>query len=706
MRRLQRSGLTSLILLAGAASVARAQTTPDPTAPAAEEPLEILEGKSDIAEISLTDLLNQEIDVAAKTPLTLRDSPGVITVVTREEILASGARNLVDVLQLVPGFAGESDVEGSTSVVFRGLNATDGRILILVDGQIYNELLYSFPQLGDRFPIEQIERVEIIRGPGSAIYGGFAELAVINIVTRSATAVSTTLGQFDGPYARQTLSLSVLQKAKDAEVSLAVYFGRTHRSNHVYTDYYGEQFKMTGGAQEQPRFVNLGARWRDLKIRMIFDDYREKVRDNYDASTPEPYMVSYRSYYASAAYDLKLSHQLTVTPRLAYMWQRPWYMSETPPDGQLDASGVNPFYEKSAQRVISTLSASYDLLDCAEKGSCSDSVTKLAKRLNLLGGVEYYIDRGKTLDLQAAADGIGYQSPLECSEPDPLMCDPTVTHGNTAVFAQVLDESVAGIVTLGARFEHNSVYGNSFVPRAAYTKVLGPAHVKALASSSFRAPSYENISLAFPGDEVTPERTRSFEIEAGYQITPNAIVTGNVFDTKVKNPIIYQYDPVTAEEGYANQPNTGSRGAELEARVRTKRFWATGSYSVYSTVDNGVETFSVPGKPTVLLGIPKHKFTLLSSIEVIKNLRVNPQLIWMSGKYYYSDYDVVSKGDDELLASLFFAYHSLGFENLDVSAGVHNILDTEWWLVQPYNGFHPRVPGPSREYLLRVSWEM
>src|SRR4051812_47227501 len=83
----------------------------------------------DIQELSLEDLLNPEVQVASKTPLTMRDAPGILTVVQHDEIVRSGARDLMDILQLVPGFSFGVDVEGVVSLGFRGLWGHEGKIL-------------------------------------------------------------------------------------------------------------------------------------------------------------------------------------------------------------------------------------------------------------------------------------------------------------------------------------------------------------------------------------------------------------------------------------------------------------------------------------------------------------------------------------------------------------------------------------------------
>ena len=133
--------------------------------------------------LSLEELMNVNVTVASHTPLTNRESPGIVTVITQDEIRKTGANDLMEVLKLVPGFDFGVDIQGIVGIGIRGNWANEGKVLMLIDGIELNEELYSTLQFGGHYPIEIINRIEIIRGPGSAIYGGNAEYAVINIIT-------------------------------------------------------------------------------------------------------------------------------------------------------------------------------------------------------------------------------------------------------------------------------------------------------------------------------------------------------------------------------------------------------------------------------------------------------------------------------------------------------------------------------------------
>ena len=155
-----------------------------------------------------------------------------------------------------------------------------------------NERLYSTLQLGNHFPVDHIERIEVIRGPGSVIYGGNAELAVINVITRGPEqlqggAATLTYGQLDGGFARRTLSLAAGQVFSGVEglsASVSGTFGEGQRSGRTYTDAGGQRVLLAAGnARLDPRQFNLGVRYRDLQLRLLYDDFQTTTRDGYDA---------------------------------------------------------------------------------------------------------------------------------------------------------------------------------------------------------------------------------------------------------------------------------------------------------------------------------------------------------------------------------------------------------------------------------------
>jgi len=132
------------------------------------------------------------VTAASKHAQSSRDAPARVTVITREDIDSFGYRTLAEALRAVPGFYLSSD-RNYDHVGVRGFlrpNDFNDRILLLVNGHTYNNDLYQQAYLGQDFGIdlEAVDHIEVIRGPGSALYGGNAFFAVVNVVTTTGHA--------------------------------------------------------------------------------------------------------------------------------------------------------------------------------------------------------------------------------------------------------------------------------------------------------------------------------------------------------------------------------------------------------------------------------------------------------------------------------------------------------------------------------------
>ena len=147
----------------------------------------------DLSEVSLEELSNIQVYSASKHLQSASDAPASVTVVTADEIQKYGYRNLADILRSVPGFYVTYDRD-YTFVGVRGfgrLGDWNSRILVLIDGHRINNNVLGQAMLGNEFlvDVDMIERVEIVRGPSSSLYGANAFFAVINVITRTSKQV-------------------------------------------------------------------------------------------------------------------------------------------------------------------------------------------------------------------------------------------------------------------------------------------------------------------------------------------------------------------------------------------------------------------------------------------------------------------------------------------------------------------------------------
>jgi len=278
----------------------------------------------DLRDLSLEELMNIEVSVSSKTrEKSLRESPGIISVITSEDIANSGARDLIDVLNLVPGFNFGVDVFNVVGAGIRGNWAFEGKMLLLIDGIQMNERNYGAFVLGNHYPMEHIDKIEIIRVPGSVIYGGFAELGVINIITKSAekidgTQINLTHGQMQRNVGRQNLSFMHGETLKnDLKVSAAGYVGRGQRSDEPYSDSIGNTISMNNNSSLNPHFINIGLKYGNFNSRLLIDNYRITSGEGYgllsDSLCPTLCRMDFKTWSYQAKYTKALADNLKLT---------------------------------------------------------------------------------------------------------------------------------------------------------------------------------------------------------------------------------------------------------------------------------------------------------------------------------------------------------------------------------------------------------
>jgi len=169
-----------------------------------QSPQDSQETVDHLAQISLEDLGNIEVTTTSKEPVKASETPAAIYVITQEDIRRSGATSIPEVLRLAPGIEVARIDSNTWSVGVRGFGSAVSRsVLVLIDGRsVYTPLFAGvWWQVQDTL-LEDIERIEVIRGPGGTIWGANAVNGVINIITKNAreshgVLVSTGGGSLD-----------------------------------------------------------------------------------------------------------------------------------------------------------------------------------------------------------------------------------------------------------------------------------------------------------------------------------------------------------------------------------------------------------------------------------------------------------------------------------------------------------------------------
>jgi iron complex outermembrane receptor protein len=461
-------------------------------------------------EAELLAVLQQETDIATKTRMNSDFVPGIVTILEGDRLRALGARTVWDAMAYVPGVQPWRDGGGTPSVIVRGVPFpfNSGSIQILLNGSPIGREAAGLNSSVLFVPMTQVERIEFIRGPGSILYGDYAFMGLVNIVTR-----------------KQGEQL-------DAEID-------SHGARSA-------DLLVSGGAQESWHgSLNLAALYSDdavLPVDSSADETRfSGVANISNGGFSFQAQVANRQLYAGSVPEgLAPSRD-----------ERNWsgevrYTTEIARDVAIDAH---------AQYLYNDLAVGFAAFKGDEIQGGADLHWTGWARQNWIFGVEYS---------DASIDSAEFHAPPPPNggpPPPPLEIDNK--HRNVgSVYAQDQIELLSTLsATLGARYDDNSEIGTRVTPRAALAWKPAEHHIlKAQYSEGFRAPTF--FELYSPGPGINPldfEVNRTEEINYVYE-RPQLTLRATAYHMRIENMVFL--DP--AHGRFGNTAHAKADGAEFE----------------------------------------------------------------------------------------------------------------------------------------------
>ena len=204
------------------------------------------QSRSNLAQASLEDLLNIQVTSVSKKEQTLSRTAAAAFVITQEDIRRSGATDIPDLLRMVPGLDVAQINANTWAISARGFNLQfANKLLVLVDGRaVYTPLFGGVYWDTVDVPLEDIDRIEVIRGPGGTVWGANAVNGVINVITKS--AADTQGGLITAGGGTQTEGFGTVQYGgKIKEDDSYRIFGKYFNNNHL-PDLNGQNGEMVG----------------------------------------------------------------------------------------------------------------------------------------------------------------------------------------------------------------------------------------------------------------------------------------------------------------------------------------------------------------------------------------------------------------------------------------------------------------------------
>ncbi len=206
----------------------------------------------ELLSLSLEELLNREVVTVSKFKQNATDAPGVITVISAEEIARFGANNLLEALERVPSLTFLSTyLVPDNTISIRGDVSThyNRHVLILINGRPGRETLFGGLDVAifKSLPLDAIDRVEIIRGPGSVLYGSNAYTGVVNIITNSKKENSTTVSTGVGSFETFHTSVTSRQSSEDFSMTTSLNVFKEEGWENSGIDENGDAFSLKMG---------------------------------------------------------------------------------------------------------------------------------------------------------------------------------------------------------------------------------------------------------------------------------------------------------------------------------------------------------------------------------------------------------------------------------------------------------------------------
>ena len=609
---------------------------------------------SDLTNKSLEDLMKIEVYSASKYMQDASDAPSSVTVITADEIQKYGYRSLADILESVRGFYITYDRDYSFVGVrgFGRLGDSNNRILVLIDGHQINDNVFGEPYLGTEFlvDVDLIERVEIIRGPSSSLYGADAFFAVINVITRKApqlkgvevSVAPASFGTYDG-----RASYGGEYRGVDVMLSGTFYSSEGATLFFPQFDSPATNYGVTRNTDyESFQHILATISFHGFTLQGLFSARDKGVPTAYYGALfndPRTQNFDYHQYF-DLSYQHSFGDTWNFTARTSYdqaRLQAPVTYSTGLPDG-------------------STTVDTYSF-----RGNWWNSEAKLNWTL--------FKKHKITLGTQVM-DNLRQDQGDYTAIGNTFVADPA----SSVIWAFYTQDEFAITHTLslsaGLRYDHYSYFGGTTNPRLGL--IYHPHHttaLKLLYGTAFRAPEPFEMSPDYGpfydnNFQLKPETIRSVEGVVEETLGQHFTIEGSVFRNWINNLITVETNPADGLSIYENSGQVNATGVEVELDGRfAGDLQGRASYS-YTATEQPVTHQILPNSPTQLgklnLSVPVVHQWLFASLDAqytspVQTLAANT----VSG---FSVFNVTLLG------------HTLG-KHLDVSASVYNILNKKYF---------------------------
>ena len=606
----------------------------------------------DLTEMNLEQLMKVEIGTvqsASKYEQKLTEAPASVSIVTSDEIKKYGYRTLADILRSVRGFYVSYDRNYAYLGVRGFSRPTDynTRVLLLIDGHRFNDNIYDTASIGTEFlvDVDLIERVEVVRGPSSSLYGSNAFFGVINVITKKGRDLkgleaSGEVGSLDTLKGR--VSYGAHQNGIEALVSATAFRSRGEKS--LYYPEYDDPATNNGYAEQKDgdRNYSLFSTLSFGKL-TLQGGYVTREKDiptgsyGVDFNDPRNNTSDDRAYL-DLSYQSELAHNFNIQARIFY-----------------------DYYNYEGDYIYSSVMNRDSAKGTWAGGELNATNTSFEKH-KITGGMEFRKNWQQ--------DQMNYDE-----DPYLLRLDDQRDSDIWALYLQDEFKVINHlIINAGLRYDHYSTFGDTLNPRVAL--IYNPFETtffKLLYGQAFRPPNaYESYysdggNTAKANLDLDPEEIKTWEFVYEQGLGEHLRGSASFFYNRIDNLIEQTTDPSDGLLFYQNRGTAEAKGVELELAARWKNGFEGRISYTYQQAENSETGLELTNSPHHLaklnLIVPVYQDKTFTGIE----LQYTGKRLTLGG----------NEADDFFLANLTLLRSEL-FKGLEVSASLYNLFNKKY----------------------------
>lgn len=628
------------------------------------------EAKKEQQEISLEDLLNTKIDTAAKYEQTIMEAAASVAIITSEDIDRFGWLTLSEVLHSLQGFFISNDRNYEYSGVRGFGRPTDynNRVLVQINGHSINENVYGSTPVGTDLSLDlnSVQRIEVVFGPGSALYGTGAMFAVVNVITKKGDEIDGFhLSAETGSFGRLRTSLS-LGKRFDNGLDLAftglwadvsgqdLYFQEFDdpaTNNGIAESLDGDKYYGFNSTLKYKNFSLQGSFW-SRKKQIPTASYDMNFNDNRAATLDELGFIEMK-------YKLDLNSKIS-----------------------LNFSGYfNNYYYKGWYPYDSVW---IDLSKGKWIGSEFQLNWETRANNKLVLGIEYqYHFRASYKAWDDTEEYFDFNYPYHA-------------------FSFYLQDEYQALKNLsfilGIRYDYYSDVGDSFSPRiAAVYNISNSSTVKLLLGSAFRKPSifetyYEEPDWQKINLNLAPEKIRTVELVWQHKLNRNLFGFVSLFNYRMTDLIDLWIDPEDELFQYINLNKVNANGIETGLNFRLDEgLMGTLSYSFQNAKD-----FDSKQK---LSNSPNHMLKAKLSVPVLNYFRFSAQFFYETSRFTVYE----TQTESHILTHVNLTTIPL-FNHFKLSFLVRNLFNTTYAYPAGLEHWQEAIIQDGRNFILRMEF--